>query len=66
MKPGDLYRIGAHNYMVLEVFDRRWTVSDDQGSVSSERHVPHVSCLGPTGVEEFPVGWFSKKSEPIG
>jgi hypothetical protein len=66
MKPGDLYRIGTRNYMVLEVFDRRWTVADDQGAVSSERYVVHVSCVGPTGMEEFPMGWFSKKAEPIG
>lgn len=65
MKPGDLYSIGSSNYMVLEIFDRTWKVSDDQGSVSSERYVTHIKCMGPSGMEEFPLGWFSKRAEAI-
>jgi len=65
VKPGDLYNIGSINYMVLEIVDRTWKLSDDQGVVSLEKYVTHVKCMGPTGMEEFPLGWFSKRAEAI-
>ena len=65
MKSGDIYKLGDINYMVLEIFDRTRKVSDDQGSVSPERYVTHIKCMGPSGMEEFPLGWFSKRAEAI-
>lgn len=65
MKPGDIYKLGNKIYMTIDVFDLEWRVTDDQGEVSSRKHVAHIKCMGADGLEEFPLAWFSKRAVPL-
>ena len=65
MKPGDLYNRRGKIYMIVELFERSWTLKSDDGEEQDRRSVPHISCVGPNGFEEFPFEWFCRGAEVV-
>ena len=65
MKKGDLYDLDGKIYMILDLFDRSWTLRSDDGEEQMRRAVAHISCMGSDGLEEFPLDWFCRKAEAI-
>jgi len=65
MKPGDLYDRRGKTYMIIEFLERSWTLTSDEGEEQMRRSVPHVSCVGPHGFEEFPLDWFCRGAEAV-
>ena len=51
--------------MILDLFDRSWTLRSDDGEEQMRRAVAHISCMGSDGLEEFPLDWFCRKAEAI-
>ena len=65
MKTGELYNRHGKTYMILELFERSWEFSSEDGMDHSQRNIAHVSCMGPEGLEEFPLEWFCRGAEVI-
>ena len=65
MKPGDLYDRCGKTYMIIELLERSWTFTSDDGKEQVQSAVPHVSCVGPKGFEEFPLDWFCHGAEAV-
>lgn len=65
MKTGELYNRHGKTYMILDLFERSWDFTSCVGEEHAQRHVAHVSCIGPEGLEEFPLEWFCRGAEVI-
>ena len=65
MKPGDIYKMGDVNYMIISVFNREWTIMPEGATKFQIAHVSHVTCMGPSGSNEFPMDWFIRNAEPL-
>jgi hypothetical protein len=65
MKPGDVYNLRGKTYMIIELLERSWSFMSDDGEEQMRSAVPHISCVGPKGFEEFPLDWFCHGAEAI-
>jgi hypothetical protein len=51
--------------MIIEILERSWSFMSDDGEEQMRSAVPHISCVGPKGFEEFPLDWFCHSAEAI-
>jgi hypothetical protein len=65
VKSGDIYKIGDINYMIIEIVNREWPMAPDGAIKFQIAHVSHVTCMGPSGSNEFPMDWFIRHAEPL-
>ena len=65
MKPGDLYNRCGKIYIILDLFERSWSITSDDRLEKTMGSVQHITCMGPDGFEEFPLDWFCRSAEVV-